>query len=134
MFTYEPKRSELTDPILFLKNQILFSIINNSTVAEVQTSEGEEATRQFYVDVRFFKQTETSLRSFWKFAKCLTAVIDKQLGFHFLHYLSFFLYSFLRSFLPSFLRALSHLLNKQAGTNRQSADSYSGDGRFDHRP
>jgi hypothetical protein len=69
----------------------------------VRTSEGGEAARQFYVDVRFFKQIETCLRSFWQFAKCLTAVIDKQLKLYFLHYLlSCFISLFVSPFFPSF--------------------------------
>lgn len=94
----------------------MFSIINNTTVAEVRTSEGGEAARQFYVDVRFFKQTETCLRSFWEFAKCLTAVIDKQLELNFLRYLLSCLISFfVRSFLPSFtLPTYSASIHEQA--------------------
>jgi hypothetical protein len=134
MFMNELMRFEQPDLILYLK-KISFSIINNTTVAEVRTSEGGEAARQFYVDVRFFKQTETCLRSFWEFAKCLTAVIDKQLKLYFLHclFLALFLSSSLPSFLSSFITS-PNLFSKQAGTSCQSADSYSEDGRFDPRP
>ena len=114
-----PANAFRTDWPNFITKNISFSIINNTAVAEVRTSEGGEAAWQFYVDVRFLKQTETCLRSFWEFAKCLTAVIDKQLEPYFLHYLLFLLYFFLRLFLPSFLRSLSQLI-QQASRNKLS--------------
>jgi hypothetical protein len=115
----------------FIFKKISFSIIK---IPQLLKCELLRVEKQFHVDVRFFKQTETCLRSFWEFAKCLTAVIDKQLELYFLHYLLFcFIYFFVPPFLPS-LPLPTYSASKQAGTSCQSADSYSEDGRFDPRP